>query len=82
MAVSDENSLILVQGAHADLHQGCIGCAAGHVIGNNLQHIADLLAQGIYHAAVQCLGLEISIESFLTRVASSQKLYDLLFAIL
>ncbi|OPX76512.1 MAG: hypothetical protein A4E43_01318 [Methanosaeta sp. PtaB.Bin005] len=82
VAVSDENALILIQGAHADLHQGCIGSASGHIVSHRLQHVADLLAQGVDHAAVQRLGLEVHIMAFLTGVTGSQELHDLLFAIL
>jgi len=82
VTVGDKNALILIQGAHADLYQGGVGCAAGHVISHGLQHVADLLAQGVDHAAVQGLGLEVHIESFLTGVSSCQELHDLFLTVL
>jgi len=81
VAVGDENSLVLVHGAHAYLNDGGIGCAAGHVVGHDLQHIADLHTQQIQHAGMKSLGLEVYESGLLTGVSSREELYDLLFNI-
>ena len=52
VAVSDENALVLVQGSHAYLNERSICSTAWHVVGHDLQHIADLHAQQVQHAGM------------------------------
>ncbi|OPY50538.1 MAG: hypothetical protein A4E49_02673 [Methanosaeta sp. PtaU1.Bin112] len=82
VAVGYENCFVLIQGAHADLYQWGIGCTTWHVIGHCLQHVADLFAQGVDHAAMQGFRFKVLIETFLAGVGGSQKLNYLLLAVL
>jgi len=81
MAVGDEDPLVLVHCAHADLDQGSISRAAGHVVGHDLQHIADLHSQQIQHAGVKSLGFEVLVGALLSGMGGSEKLYDLFLQI-
>ena len=78
VAIGDEDGLALVQSTHANLDEGCIGVATRHVVGDDLDHIGYFFAQGVQHAGVKSLGIEVLVAGFLPDMAACQKLSHLL----